>query len=204
MKHFFFIIIIFFGTVFCISSQNSEQIKNFSPEVALSLNIHNHQFLGAQLGFGVGVFHAFYNQKKCNLILGLQYDAFLMRKNFLEFVYYNHYTSFFAIPIYFRVNFGKKVKFFIEPGIFCDLIIFSRVKYLPYYSNEAIDIYFDKPDFGVSGGIGLRIPINKYEILIKGNYKWGMKYLFNNSFYNNYNQYFRITVGFKANIAIKR
>jgi len=203
MKHFFFIIIIFFGTVFCISSQNSEHI-NFSPEVALSLNINHQQFFGTQLGFGVGVFHAFYNQKKCNLILGLQYDAFIKRYDYFELGNFNHYNSFFGIPLLFRVNFGKKVKFFIEPGIFCDLIIFSRVKYRLYNSNEMIELYFDKPDFGVSGGIGLRIPINKYEILLKGNYKWGMKYLFNNSFYNSYNQYFRISVGFKANIAIKR
>jgi len=54
-----------------------------------------------------------------------------------------------------------------------------------------------KPDFGCSGGVGLRIPVKKYEILLKGDYKWGMRNYFDYSRIASYNGYWRFGVGFK-------
>jgi len=53
-------------------------------------------------------------------------------------------------------------------------------------------------NFGISGGIGLRIPIQRYEILLKGDYKLGMRDI-SGGYGSIYNRYWRFTVGFKIN-----
>jgi hypothetical protein len=97
------------------------------------------------------------------------------------------------------------VKFFIEAGAFFDFIVFRIRKAI--HNEVGIDnttmFSSSKPDFGISGGIGLRIPIKKCEILIKSNYKWGMLRIFRFSDIIFYNQYFRFTLGFKANFTPK-
>jgi len=204
MKHFLFVLIIFSGTILCISAQNSEQKTNFSPEVTLSLNIFN-RGLTNNLGFGIGLCHAFFNEKRCNLIVGLEYNTLISKTIFFtEDMSSQIFINRLGIPAYFRVNMGKKVKFFIEAGAFCDFIVFAIEKQEQKDVGNKIIHYFEKPDFGISGGIGLRIPIQKYEILLKGDYKWGMKHLFHFSYLSVHNQYFRFTLGFKANFATKR
>ena len=207
MKHYLLALIIFFGTILCISAQNPECKTNFFPEVTLSLNISK-PWLTNNLGFGVGLYNAFFNQKCCNLIVGLEYNTlFLGTIIFNEDINSEIVMNYLGIPAYFRYNMGEKVKFFIEAGAFCDFIVLVRSKNTitnPINMGNIIENGFDKPDFGISGGIGLRIPIQKYEILLKGDYKWGIRHKFPHfSSFSYHNQYFRFTVGFKANFVTK-
>ena len=116
-----------------------------------------------------------------------------------------------GVPVCFRVNMGKKVKFFVEAGTFFDLYIFGREKgrfkvvlYSPTDSTRKIDRPFDRkilykmPNFGIQGGIGLRVPIQKHEILFKGDYKWGIRNLIG---YDAFRYgYWRFSIGFKASL----
>jgi len=51
-------------------------------------------------------------------------------------------------------------------------------------------------NYGVVGGIGLSIPFDKFEMVIKPDYKFGLRELdsFSTSFFNSY---IRLNIGFK-------
>jgi len=200
MKFLLSLSIIFIGCYFSSFSQEDVKKSKFSPEITVSFNSKSGLVNG--LGFGIGLHNAFFNQKRCNLIVGIEYNC-LIRKdlnisdNTNNPIYYNN----IGIPAYFRVNMGKKVKFFIDVGTFVDFIVMERIKLLPNEKNMNNKLVHNihKPDFGISGGIGLRIPIKEYELLLKSDYKWGMKHLYDFSLVASYNHYLRFTVGFKFN-----
>ncbi|MCL2289431.1 MAG: PorT family protein, partial [Bacteroidetes bacterium] len=172
------------------------QKKHFSPEFKLSFNFPNKTLLGGY-GFGAGVHNAFFNQKRWNLIIGLEYNVVFRNMVFLLDDVGGHY-HYIGIPINVRVNFGKKVKFFIEAGAFFDPLVLEKRKPIEKdISTTEKTIYVYNPDFGISGGVGLRIPVKKYEILIKSDYKSGMRHLFDYSFITRFNSYWRFAVGFK-------
>jgi len=202
MKRYLTLIIIFTGTIFCLYSQESEKKTNFSPEITLSYNYVNKNLLDAH-GFGAGMYNVFFNQKRFNLITGLEYNMVFRNMVLLGNDYGGHY-HYIGIPANARVNFGKKVKFFIEAGVFFDpIVIEKRRTHEQNISTSRKTTYIHKPDFGISGGIGLRIPIKEYELLLKSDYKWGMKHLYDFSLIAGYNNYLRFTVGFKVNFTQK-
>jgi len=195
MKIRLLLLIIFLTTVFGVFAQEP-QLKHFSPELKLSFNFTNKNLLGGY-GFGVGAYNAFFNQKRFNLITGLEYNIVFSNIIFLEDDFGGRY-HYIGIPANVRVNFGKKVKFFIEAGAFFDpLVIEKRIFVEQEISTNKKTIYMHKPDFGFSGGVGLRIPVKKYEILIKSDYKLGMSRFFDFSRIYYFNGYWRFGVGFK-------
>ena len=196
MKFRFLLIIFFLGITFSLFAQDSEKHTQFSPEFRVSYNMNFSSFIGETYGFGVGFYNAFYNQKRCNLIVGLEYNCLF--GNDLVFMDGQDTKSdyhYIGIPVSCRVNMGKKVKFFIEAGAFFDpLVIEKRIPFEKDVSITGKTVYLNNPDFGFLGGIGLRIPVKKYEILIKSDYKSGMGSLFYSS---TPNSCWRFAVGFK-------
>jgi hypothetical protein len=162
--------ILFFVSIHCqsLSAQEPEKKTKLSPEFTISLCQDYFFFIG-NFGFGTGIYNAFFNEKRCNLIVGLEYNG---NYTYATVGSEPSYTkNYIGIPAYFRVNMFKKVKFFIETGTFFDPIVFKRIKQTTELNG--ITLFF-KPDFGVSGGLGLRIPVNRYEILIKSDIKFSM------------------------------
>jgi len=215
MKRYFLLLIIVFGCNYFVFAQESEKKSKFSPEITISINQTTVGFKYDKPGFGIGAYNAFFNQKRCNLLVGLEYNWNGQFRKEKEQGYEYHYVNtknYISIPIYFRVNFGKKIKLFIEPGIFFDPFVFGREK--SYFKestsgmkNTSNKIKLYMPDFGISGGVGMRIPIKQYEILLKCDYRYGLRKIFDfsttNKHFNQfpmislYNQYIRFTVGFK-------
>jgi hypothetical protein len=181
------------GSNFGVFSQEFEKRTKFSPEFKLSFNLPNKTLLGGY-GFGIGLHNAFFNQKRCNLIIGLEYNA-MLNNDLFRYGSKSLY-NYIGIPVNVRVNLGKKVKFFVEAGAFFDPIVFERI-IEEYITITEKTVYMYKPDFGISGGVGLRIPIKKYEILVKSDYKWGLRSIFDRSSVAFYNRYWRLAVGFK-------
>jgi len=221
MKHYFIIIIIvILGSQF-LYTQELDKKKFFSPEIMISLNRttvadrNTHD----RFGFGAGIYFPFFDKKRCNLIVGLEYNRNTLFKKYMstngKWGGGNYNTTYdinnIGIPVCLRVNMGKKIKFFIEAGAFFDLAVFGREKgtYKVVIINPIdstttkIDrtfnskISYKMPNFGIQGGIGLRIPIQKYEILLKGDYKWGMRNLIDNYYGIIRDRYWRFSVGFK-------
>jgi len=204
MKLRFLLLIIFIGSsfgVFAQESQNTQEFEthiHFSPEFRVSYNMIRGKLVGNGDGFGVGFYNAFFNQKRCNLIVGLEYNC-LFDDNiiFLEGQDTKSVNHFIGIPVSCRVNMGKKVKFFVEAGAFFDPLVIERTK--PIYENSTLkkETLIRKPNFGISGGIGLRIPVKKYEILVKSDYKWSFGNIFDRSLIAQKNSCWRFAVGFK-------
>ena len=215
MKRYFFLIITFIGTIFCLFAQEAEKKSKFSPEITVSINQTTVGFKHDKPGFGIGAYNVFFNKKRCNLLVGLEFNWNGQFRKYKSPGYELNYVdtkNYISIPAYFRVNIGKKVKFFIEPGIFFDPFVFGRVKSSEKVEAGKTEVVINKvklymPDFGISGGVGLRIPIKQYEILLKCDYRYGLRKIFDfstsNKHFNQtpvislYNQYFRFTVGFK-------
>ena len=218
MKRYLIFIIFFIGSLFSSFSQETVKKSKFSPEITVSINQTTVGFKHDKPGFGIGLYNAFFNQKRCNLLVGIEFNwngQFIKEKGPKYESKYIDTKNYFGIPIYFRVNFGKKIKFFIEPGIFFDPLVFGRTKSTEKIGTGKTEVITNKvklynPDFGISGGIGMRIPINHYEILLKCDYRYGLRKIFDfsktNKYFNQhpaislYNQFFRFTIGFKINV----
>ncbi|MDL2230970.1 PorT family protein [Bacteroidales bacterium OttesenSCG-928-L19] len=222
--HFFLLIIILLGSQY-ISAQDTEKKENFSFEMMISGNRttattgEDH----GKFGFGAGVYSAFFTQKRCNLIVGIEYN----RNNlFIESLAtgglwwseerYNTTYSMnnIGVPVCIRINMGKKVIFFVEAGAFFDLAIWGKgegiFKSVKQYPDDGTVTMIEKPfaekvsyripNIGLQGGVGLRIPIiQKWEILLKGDYKWGIRNLVDPYYGTLYNRYWRFSAGFRMN-----
>jgi len=200
MKSHFLLIIFLLGIFFSTLAQVAQK-EHFSPEFKVTFNIASSGLLEGY-GFGVGVYNAFFTQKKCNLILGLEYNTVFYNTYFLEYrdgeYSFIPFFNYLGIPLNARVNFGKKVKFFIEAGVFFDPVVLEKKRFLDKeIAKKEKTIYVYNPDFGCSGGVGLRIPVTKYEIIIKSDYKLGMRRFISPSYIYFPNGYWRFGIGFK-------
>jgi len=193
MKYRLLCIIILLGTTFSVFAQESQK-KHFSPEITLSFNCANNSNVS---GFVTGLYNVFFNQKRCNLITGVEYNVKFRNIILLENDFRGRF-HYIGIPVNARVNFGKKVKFFIEAGGFFDPIVIEKRIFAKHEipANKKT-VFIHKPDFGFSGGVGLRIPIKKHEFLIKIDHKLTMRRFFDFSRTADLNGLWRIGVGFK-------
>ena len=113
MKSHFLILIFFFGITFSIFAQKSERHTQFSPEFRVSYNMFCWGLAENVYGFGVGFYNAFFNQKRCNLVVGLEYTG-LFDDNIVFFVgqetkSFNNYTRYSRI---LSCEYGEESKIF--------------------------------------------------------------------------------------------
>jgi len=195
--------------------------KNFTlalNEFSISVNNTTLRKDGAKdgVGFGLGAYRCFMKQRRVNIVWGLEFNY---TSQFWDNVYGGHFSSDHDVKISYgcvsapldaRINFGKKIKFFIEPGTFLDIPIFAyskgtRISY--NFSQNMLSHTIDTTEYkglggsnflnyGLSFGLGLRIPVKKYELFIKTDYKYG----FNQGHYGYEhisNCYLRLMLGFK-------
>lgn len=162
-------------------------------------------------GFGIGVYHNFIADRKVNLIFGFEYNR---TSQFVKYQYEGHYQNSkditfhlnsLSIPLTARLNIGQTIKCFIDAGAFLDLNIGARSKgtrytSLPNQNTQEVQ-YNEKSDFsslnyGPSLGFGLKIPIEKHEIIFKSDYKFGLN-VQTGSMDEIYNSYLRLLIGLK-------
>lgn len=211
MKHIPFII----GLLLLTTTVSNGQVstKFIFNEFCVSINRTNvqNQFTKDRNGFGLGVYHSFRADKKFNPIFGLEFNRtsqFFTSINQGHFAHSTDVTytySCLSIPFGFRYSIGSKTKIFIETGGFVDIVLAAREKgtqhnYAPinnqynYTKNE-----FDKKTklsdtYGIYLGLGVRVPISNYELVIKPEYKFAFNSLYS---YKDeiYNRYFKLSVG---------
>lgn len=189
-----------------IAQETKQHQKQPFPfrEFSLSLNRTNVSQYHAEdrLGFGTGMYAVFRPSKKLNPLIGIEYN---LTRQFVESEYRSHFSSNsdvtyimhnISIPFSIRCHFGNKVQFFVEPGIFVNLMVGSRKKGT-YHSDFGPPSSFNESagsdrNFGPQLGIGSKIPLGKVEAIVKVDYKFTMPFLYNDDIYNNY---FRLMVG---------
>jgi hypothetical protein len=162
-------------------------------------------------GFGLGIYHSFFQKKTFTIIFGLEYNLTSQLKkqmNISHFGYSSNVTytiSTISIPVGLRLNIGKKIKYFAEIGGFLDINISSNSRGTTTLYSFSDSLYHTtsfneyaklKNCFGAYLGLGVRIPISKYELIIVPDYKVGFNPLYSNQDIIT-NSYFRINVGLK-------
>ncbi|MDD2983624.1 MAG: outer membrane beta-barrel protein [Crocinitomicaceae bacterium] len=198
------------------SSFAQDEKKFVVDEIQVSINRTNVEDFNTddRIGFGFGAYHSFFAAKKLNLLVGLEYNRTSQFKNSM---YNGHYSqaknmrynlNAISIPVDVRYNIGSNIKFFVEAGAFADLLIRTnrigtveklvnpntpQQKYENTEVNERTNI---SNSYGIHFGIGVRIPVSDYEIVIKPDYKLGLNNLSAN-FNDMYNSYFRLNVGLR-------
>ncbi len=171
-------------------------------------------------GFGLGAYHSFMPEKMLNIIIGFEYNR-TTRFNYYE--YGGHFSNatdltyrmnFVSVPLGLRINFGNKTKIFLEAGGFADLMVSSNKKgtYNTFLPDSNMHIVhhsgqIDEPaglpsSFGVYAGLGIRIPVSTFELIIKPDYKFGLNEMESDGYVSFYNRYFRLNIGIKINRAI--
>ncbi len=212
--------ILIFGLIFFLNkaSYTQDSIYFFFKEFNVSVNRTTLQNDNTEdrYGFGFGAYHSFMADKKLNLIFGFEYNRTSQFKKSMYEGRYSHFIDLtycincFSIPVGFRLNFGVKTKIYIETGGFADLVINANRTgtKCTYWTDENHRINYTETEIdektGLSNfvgfyfGVGVRIPISKYELIVKPDYKIGI--------YTSYsypddiiNRYFRINIGFKIN-----
>lgn len=165
-------------------------------------------------GFGIGVYHSFFPEDRVNLIFGVEYNR---TNQFKRSMYEGHYATatdlsyhlnLASFPVGARLNFGNKFKVFIEAGGYADLMIKSiRVgtmhTYFPDNNGQVVDKTFPIDEkaklssiVGVYSGLGIRIPVSSFEVVIKGDYKLGLQDLY--SYIDTItNTHWRVSIGIR-------
>ena len=185
----------------------------FFEEFYLSANrtIVNNLNTDDRFGFGLGAYHSFREDKKLDLIFGLEYNR---TSQYKKSIYEGHFANStdltynincFSIPFGLRLNTGSRNLFYIETGGFADFVRSSnRTGTMhEYYPDENNQIIYTETEIdenvrlsdcvGFYMGIGVRIPISKFELIVKPDYKFGINELY--SYQDDiFNRYFRINI----------
>jgi hypothetical protein len=165
-----------------------------------------------RFGFGVCMYHIFKKEKLMNLVAGVEYNNVSQYKKKIHEGHFSHSKDltysidFLSFPIGIRYNIGSKTKFFTEVGGFADLFLYANRKgttytYLPG-ENNIIDFKVFSIDekvvlsssFGIYLSFGAQIPISKYVMILKPEYKFGLNKL-NSGMDSILNRYYRISFG---------
>jgi len=161
------------------------------------------------IGFGLGVYHSFSTDKNASIIIGLEYNRTVQEKRVMfedpnaYSTNVNYYINSLSVPLSVRYCFGKKSKAFIEAGPYFDFNFSSTKKgTMRLFNEDGVEIlnynFYDKVEienfnYGISFGVGLIIPVSKYLLIIKPEYKFGVVslYDFGDQIFN---KYFRIVL----------
>ncbi len=208
-------IFLFVMIFLCKSFYGQDVNEIFFDEAGISFNRTALKDSGSENrnGFGLGVYHSFFSKSTVNLIFGVEYNRTSQFRKSLYVSHYAHSTditynlNMISFPVGLRLNVGNKIKVFLEGGGYADLMIKSNSKgilhtYLPDQNGQVV--YKDTPfdgkanlsnTLGVYSGLGVRIPVSLFELVIKGDYKYGFADL--SSTDGIYNRYWRISIGIK-------
>lgn len=213
-----FILILVGALSFLSAFGQEEKIPFFFNEFTISLNktLPWDDNTESRYGFGVSITRVMREQKKMNFVFGFEYN---LTKQLKKTTYEGHYAyatdveytlNNLSVPLNIRLNFGANTRFFVEAGVFADLILSSKrkgkkhieiVEGYTVISNQVADFKgkgnLSHINYGVVGGIGVSVPFDKFELIIKPDVRLGLHELdsFSTSFFNSY---FRLSIGIKA------
>jgi hypothetical protein len=206
-----------FALIFLCNSFYAQDVNElFFDEARISFNRTNlaDDNTENRNGFGAGVYHSFFAEKMANLTFGIEYNR---TNQFKRSMYEGHYAqatdltyhlNLASFPVGARVNFGSEIKIFIEAGGYADLVIKSTRKgtmhtYFPDDNNQVVNKIFPIDEkaklssvMGLYAGLGVRIPVSTFEVVVRGDYRHGLRDLY--SYMDSItNDYWRISIGIK-------
>ena len=221
----FFIALLFTVSVF--GQEDAKEKKLFPPfpipfdEFIIS---GNHTIVSSagnkgRFGCGAGIYHSSVLSKRWNYRYGLEYNYTSVFVDDVSLPFYTHRIeknvtfhihTVSLMPLAFRFSMGKNVKYFLESGVFLgfsiaskkgDAYLIDRVIKPESTGYTPVKMEGDKGmDYGHSFGMGMRIPMNRIEWIVKADYKLGLSLI---TGYEGY-QYCRLAVGIRKNASYKK
>jgi hypothetical protein len=162
----------------------------------------------------LGIYHSFFAHSMANLTFGIEYNRTSQFKKSMFEGHYAHSTdltyhlNMVSFPLGPRLNFGKKVKVFIEAGGYADLMLKSTREgimhtNIPDENDQVVNKTYPIDEkaklssvMGVYSGLGVRIPVSSFELVVRGDYKLGLHDLYSYMDTVN-NTYWRISIGIR-------
>jgi len=167
-------------------------------------------------GFGLGIYRSIRDSSAMRLVFGVEFNKTeLFRKKIPgSHLHYSRDVTItynnVSIPVSARLFPLNNIALFLEAGLFLDLIVSKRKKGTFYEwrpsqadppgymhaSYEEIKFGYSGADFGFSGGLGYIIKVRRCSLVVKADYKYGLKsqFLDNTDFTN---RYIRLMAGLK-------
>ena len=188
----------------------------FFDEFSMSLHKTNLNYgIGKEsLGFGFGIYKNIFSKKTVNLVPGFEFNKSVQYIDQMSSGHYGNYTdltvyiSTLSFPVNARFNFGHKVKFFLEAGVFVDFTLGAKRKGMSHFYQPGVGeppeegfpfeekLNLEGINYGMSLGLGISVPVLKTHLIIKPDYKFGVRALY--SYQDSiYNRYFRLVVAIK-------
>lgn len=209
LKNLFIVVLIL--NVMKGSSQEDQTF--FLNEITVSLNytLMSGGENQGKPGFGVAGYHQFSQDKTLNLVLGLEYN---LTRFFINSLYGGHYYSLhdldytthsISFPVGFRIYLDSLNRFFLEPGLYADLMIAGKVKgyqttYLQHgiVKSKTVEME-EQANLNSTGGlfmaIGMLVQLWGMDIILKPEIKVGMPIFEHQE--TLYNNYIRLGIGLK-------
>ena len=199
---------------FTVISYGQSQRTFLFDEVSFSLNktIISGNSLKDSYGFGLGASLLLDLDKKLKVVTGVEYNR---TRQFVNLLYFTHFSSYYdvscsvngiSVPIGIRYNLGSKSAFFIESGIFSDLILFTTEKGMlstflpdkPGTNRKVTDRRGISCSYGIYTAAGIVIPVSHFKLLVKPEFKLGLREIYPNSD-ELINRYFKVNFGLRLN-----
>jgi hypothetical protein len=190
----------------------------FFNEYGLSVNrtfLLNNDF-NRYTGFGISVCHSTETYKQINVTFGLEfnsthyYDSYMYNGHFANWSDVTFQINSFSFPLYLHMNLDKESTLFLETGTVPTLNFIGITEgtfstYLPYASTQNKHVkngFFENMSYLRPGifpciGFGLKVPFNKFDIIIKADYNWGLNFIYDQYDDKASINYFRLQVGVK-------
>ncbi|MCA1762493.1 MAG: outer membrane beta-barrel protein [Cryomorphaceae bacterium] len=211
--------LILFAIILCSAQVYGQKKKlDFFSEVGVSINRTSVKDSNTEnrTGFGFGVYQSFRDSQKVDFLVGLEFHQ---TRQFKKNVYGGRFSSYndveysyswLSFPIFARINFGERIKYFGSFGIFGDVPLGASAKgtkqtssynengELVVITSESKKIPVDvKSTFGGSLGAGAVIPVSTVRLVIKANYKFNALNISGDPMQSIRNNYFSVGVGMK-------
>lgn len=177
-----FCIFLFIGIAFGQENKKEALVNQFF--VAPNRSIVGNYFINGygKTGFDLGVRHIFKPNKKNTFVYGLEFNYTRFFMNSHPFTghsgsYSNSDLSycFISNSLVWKNKFGKKERFFIENGLFFDILLNSHIKgtFSPYNSTPYLvdEKFYGANYLGLSSAFGYVFNLNNIELSVKSELK---------------------------------
>ena len=209
----FFIAMLFAVSVFGQDEEKGEK-SFFFNEFSVSVNRTNVSSLGREnrFGGGAGIYHSFVLGKRFDLVLGIEYNYTSLYADFVSHGHNNYdedmtfHIHAASLPGSCRFSVGKKVKYFLEAGIFFEFpIIYQETGYkdIGDHSIKTSVVNIELPNVGSSFGMGVRIPMKSIEWIVRADYKVRMAVVADSDD-DLRPSYYRLGLGIRKNASYKK
>lgn len=213
-------VIILFFISFFLSAQNDS--IPFINEFGGTINKTrlNDEYSSNRIGYGLIAYHSGTKNKTANFIFGFEYNSIKFHKDIIwagHFAYYKDLlisVNSLGFPILIRIGIGNRLRFFIELGARLEFRIWSNMKgtFESFYPNSNNQLVHHSEKINTSAalesmtpvdllptiGAGIIIKINKVDLLLKTDYRYGFTQLYGNNYRVN-NQYMNFSLCMKLN-----